>query len=401
MSDHMERGLFLYRTKRYADASTEFLENLKENPDDATCMAMLSMSMLAMGNVDDARRTAEKSVGIEPDNDFCYYAAAFVHFHQDNYSKARKMIAEAVRLSPENADYLDLSARIYLVQHKYKEALADAERGLEYEPDNVDCLNVRAMALIKLSRGKEALDSVDTALEEDPESSHSHANKGWILIEQNRAAEAMPYLKEALRLEPGDSWAREGVIEALKRRHFFYGIVAGLSLVAAKMSRHGWLYWTLWMIPPARAGLLLLFLAAWWGNQFFNLVICLDSVTRKVLTPDEIGRSIAFGGLTLILVLLIGSGLFTSFFTEDALIMSIVLVVLVTLPVCRLFEMGGRWRTFMIGYSAIGVLCALFFIFAGHDMPHTKKLPDYLAMPVGLAVLISLSGLFMPTKQNS
>lgn len=397
--DFYQRGLVLYRSKRYADACSEFTNFLKENPDSAIGYGMLALSAAANGDLENAVRHGEKSVAVGPNSEFAYYCAAFAHFQRDNYTKARKFIDEALRLSPEEADYYDVSARIYLVRQKYKEALAATEHGLESEPDHVSCLNVRAMALIRLGRGKEALASVDAALKKDPDDGHSHANKGWILIEQNRAKEAMEHFKEALRLQPGDSWAREGVLEALKHRHALYGVVAGLTFAVSNVSRHGAIYWAIWLIPPARAALLLLLLVAWWGNQLFNLIICLDSVTRKVLTADEIAKSAAFGVLTLMLTAVFLAGLFTPFFTPESFTLSMLVVILVTIPVCRTLDMGGLWRPFMVVYSAVALVVATYFIFAGHACAE-KELPANLATPLGMVVFLTLICLFFPTSKK-
>jgi tetratricopeptide (TPR) repeat protein len=256
---------------------------------------MLALSLLAKGQQAQARKIAEEAIVDDPDDAFAYYAAAFIHFQQDDLKKSRKLIAEAIRLSAENPHYLNISSRIFLVQGKLKEALEEAERSLQADPAHVSSLNSRAMALIRLGRGKEAMESVDRALQLNPGDAPTRANKGWLLLEQNRGKDAMDHFKEALRLQPDNAWAREGIIESMKHRHLVYAAIAAGSLALSKVARTGPLFWVIWLIPPMRAFYLLLLLTAWLGNQFFNLVLCLDPLTRRVLTDSEKKTSLAFG----------------------------------------------------------------------------------------------------------
>ena len=63
---------------------------------------------------------------------------------------------------------------------------------------------------------------------------------------------AAEHFREALRLDPQNDWARRGIIEALKARHFIYALM---------------LKYFLWMARFSRGGQMGILLAAYFGNR--------------------------------------------------------------------------------------------------------------------------------------
>ncbi len=397
--DHYERGHFLYESRRYREACGEFQECLKVNPSHAKAKSMLALARFATGNYQDARRLSDEAIGSAPDESFAFFAAAYIHFQQDDYKKARKLIDEALRLAPDNAWYLDVSSRLYLIQGKLKLALAEAEHGLQADPEHISCLNCRAMTLIRLKRGKEALESVDVALSHNPDSSLTHANKGWLLLDQNRTQEAMDHFREALRLQPNNSWAREGVIESLKHRHFLYGVVAGSSLALSKVSRTGPLFWIIWLLPPMRALYLLLVLISWLGNQLFNLALCLDPLTRRVLTSAERYSSYAFGSLIIasMVVAICGAAKLLS---EGGLIVAYSAVLVMAFPLSRTFQFEGTGRRLMFLYDLVIGSCGLAAIALARGARDSDHLPEDAQALLGFMFCLAIASLFFRRKQS-
>lgn len=360
---------------------------------------MLALSLLAAAQHKEARRVALEGIVNAPDEPFAFFAAAYVHFQQDEYKKARHYIDEAIRLDNSNAWFLDVSARIYLVQGKLKEALAESERGLDADPEHVSCLNARAMTLIRLKRASEALTSVEKALSHDPDSSLTHANKGWLLLESKGSEEAMTHFKEALRLQPGNSRAREGVIEALKHRHPLYGVIASSSLQLSKVARTGPLFWMIWLIPPLRALYLLLVLLSWFGNQFFNLALSLDKVTRRVLTPVEVASSHAFGVLMLVFSLLIPLLGFFHVLSEPASMVARRAVILFAFPLSRTFYFEGRSRVLMVAYDLVVAICGLCAVVLSLHSKDIEHLPDDAESCLGVVIVMCIGALFFRPKR--
>jgi hypothetical protein len=67
------------------------------------------------------------------------------------------------------------------------------------------------------------------ALRAGREDSLFHANEGWRLLGAGDQREAERRFREALRLDPNCEYAREGVIAALKARHFAYRVILAWS----------------------------------------------------------------------------------------------------------------------------------------------------------------------------
>src|SRR5262249_11867800 len=111
-----------------------------------------------------------------------------------------------------------------------------AEEGLEQDPEHVSCNNLRAMALVKLGRNAEAGTTIATALERQPENAFSHANQGWGFLHQGNHQKALEHFPGSLRLDPEMEYARAGIVEAMKPRHWIYALFLRYFLWMARLS---------------------------------------------------------------------------------------------------------------------------------------------------------------------
>jgi len=220
VNSHLERGLLLYQQDRHELAGEQLRLALAQEPDDAHAHALLALCLAEGEQFAEATDEARQAIVLAPDYDFAHFAAARVAYARDQYEDALQAVQEAIRLDPSVADYRALLAGIHLDQRRWREGLAAAEAGLEQDPEHIGCANLRAMALVKLGRRTEAGQAIDTALARNPDSAFTHANQGWTFLEANDPQKALEHFREALRLDPENEWARQGIVEALKARHF-------------------------------------------------------------------------------------------------------------------------------------------------------------------------------------
>jgi tetratricopeptide (TPR) repeat protein len=235
-----ERGNLLYGQKRYAMAADEFRKELATDPNNASAMSMLALSLVFDGKREQGLEQARAAVTADPERAFCHYALACAtvgmapKFSQLAYigvlslftrarwarfgyrrraKKAKVPAMEAIRLSPGNPDFVALMSALELDLGRPRAALRWAGQGLAAQADHVRCANLRAKALSRLGRHAEAKETVKAALALNPDSAQSHATSGWTFLEANEPEKAQEHFEQSVRLNPTD----ERAIYGLKR----------------------------------------------------------------------------------------------------------------------------------------------------------------------------------------
>ena len=317
MSAHLERARLLLAQSRPADAETESMLALAQQPDDPQALAMLALSRLQQGKHEPALAAVREAVGLAPDEPSLHNVHGHVLHALDRHDDALRAAQEALRLDPGDADHFSLLASIELARGKWPAALAAAEQALELNPEHVGAANLRSMALVRLGRKAEAMEAVDYALDRAPDDAFSHANQGWNQLHRNNPKKAQEHFREALRLDPELEYAREGMLEALKARNpvyrvmlayflwlgrqsarfqwvFIIGIFFGSRLVNSLTQSQPQLGWLLWPL----LGLFYAFVyLSWTAQPMFNLLLCFDRFGRHVLSRDQRLGAACFGSV--------------------------------------------------------------------------------------------------------
>ena len=302
MNSNLEQAWILYRQSRYDLAERLLRQQLAADPDDATAHAYLGLVLLARKRDEEATREAELAVHLSPEFSYAHYAVAYTLYNRNRPNEALAAVGEAIRLTPENAGYAALLSEIQYDREDWRASLAAADSGLRTDPEHVSCANRRAMALMQLGRRKEAETMITTALAQNPENALTHTIQGWRLLWRVNAKGALDAFREALRLNPNLEWAREGLVEALKARHWVYRpvlryllwgrgtrILVLIVLVASYITLYfaalanGDLIW-LW---SGVIVLLLVIVLTQMGNTFFNMLLWLQPSGRLLFSPPS------------------------------------------------------------------------------------------------------------------
>jgi tetratricopeptide (TPR) repeat protein len=313
MGTHIERGRILYEQRRYPEAEQEFRKELAEKPNDFEPHAWLACALDVQKKSKDSINHAKQAIALSPDNSFGHYVLSHAYYGANRFKDAEIAIKEAIRLDPEWSRLYSMAAQVANEQDRWRDAADWAEQGLHNDPEDITCVNQRAYALTHLGRIEEAATSLEAALYLDPNDSTTHANMGWLLVRRNDINGAIDHFREALRLEPNSQWAYEGVVEALKARNPMYRgfLQFGLALSSLNSKMRTSLYWICWIIPPLRALLLLGVIGYWFSHTFFTLLLRLDPVGRRVLTPKEKRNN----SISIAVIIFLTSGI--SFFVYD------------------------------------------------------------------------------------
>ena len=319
MSEHLQRAWLLVETSRWEQAEQHVRQSLAEEPNDASAHSLLAICLLEREAYEDATQAAQQAVHLAPDSDYPHFVLGQVYHCRNRLDEAATAVLEALRLDPEDPRYYWELSSIRFDQERWKDALTVAEQGLKVDSEHNGCLNMRAMALVKLGRRKEAEQSIASALARNPESAHSHANQGWTLLHQRQPKQAMEHFREALRIDPNLDWARGGMVEALKARHFFYrwllafflwmgrlpsqtrwGIIVGgyVGYVALRYVSSTYPALAPWLLPFVIAYMVFAALT-WIGSPLMDLFLRLNRYGRHLLSREQVITSNFIGLLTL------------------------------------------------------------------------------------------------------
>ena len=216
------RAQLLMQQGRHEQAEQQLRLALAEDSSDAASHAMLAICLTIREAWEEATNEARQAIAASPDGDYPHFAMAFVLRARNRLKEARDAIQEALRLDPTDSDYHAMLASIEASAEQWKDCLTAAETGLSFDAEHEQCGNLRAMALTRLGRRAEAGQTIAESLRRDPENALTHANEGWRLLHARQPQAAMTHFREALRLRPELEWARHGMIEAMKARHFIY-----------------------------------------------------------------------------------------------------------------------------------------------------------------------------------
>lgn len=385
MSGHFIRGTLLISQRRYDLAVEELRLALAEDPQNPQAHAFLGICLAELGRYDEAQREAGEGIALTPDLPLPHYAMAVVLMARRRYEEALRAVEEAVRLDPGDADHHCLHAQVLFALRRWPDALAAAERGLQADGEHVACTNFRAMALIKLGRKSEAGHTLEAALARDPEDALSHANQGWALVEQGDIPKALEHFREALRLDPEMEYARAGIVEALKARHFVYRWLLRYFLWMNRLSgKAQWgiiiggylgyrLVGSLADANPAAAPFLrpvvwayVAFAAlTWLAHPLFNLLLRLNRFGRLALSRDQTVASNAVGACLFLAFV----SLALSFLVSENFLLAAAFFGLLLLPIAGTFRVPEGWpRRVMFGVLGLFLLmglvfCAVFFKF--------------------------------------
>jgi tetratricopeptide (TPR) repeat protein len=407
-NQHLDRARLLIQQSRYELAEEQLRLSLAENSSDAESHALLSLCLLPRERFDEAEEEARQAIVHAPDVAIGFYALAAVQQKRGLLAAAEKTIHEALRLDPWNEIHWGLLASIEYARSRWQDCLDAAVKGLECDADDVTCTNFQAMALVQLGRREDAGITIEQALAHDPNNSVTHANQGWRLLHERQPDQAMIHFREALRLEPNSEWARQGIIEAMKARHFVYrwmlafflwmgrlppkfqialvlGMVFGNQILAAVCQ-------AIPFLTPLRTPIIVSYALftwmSWVSSTLFNAVLCLNRFGRLALNRREkMDAACAVGciGLTGLTGLtghiVAGGDLASQFWMVGLLWLGLVI------PLTNAFHLmqlsGRRWMLMMAYSIGLAIVIGVSFVLALRmtaDLIHlTTQFPDPLS----------------------
>ena len=373
----IQRALLLIEQKNFQRAETELKGAIAEDINNEEALVLLGLCKYQNNQPKEALPVINQAISLNPVNDFALYILAGVYLALDKKDSALMKVEEAIRINPYQADYFGLRGKIHLMRKEFKEARKFAEEGLQLEAENLSCLNVRSTALAKTGDKEEAFRTIETALEQDPDNAHTHSNHGFILLEKREYNKALLHFREALKLNPNSTYAKAGLIEALKAQSPVYSLFLQYSFWIGNLK--GKKQWVMiigfyflfnflkriainnealqpFLIPLLTIMFVFAF-SSWFISPLHNLFLFLNPYGKFALSTQEKVVARIVGALLSLAVII--TGLYV-FFPHDSLLGLAGLFFIMLMPVGSMFDASTiRNNRILVGYTIVAALIGL------------------------------------------
>ncbi len=153
------------------------------------------------GRLEDAARTFDSAIRIDPENPFCYNALGAVRARLRQPSIAVGLYSRAIELRPDYAAAYFNRGVAYYNAARYELALQDFSWAVDQEPFDPRSLDLRGKTHLALRSHESALADFDRALQLDPTDATAFAGRGRVYFRQGHYSDSIRELTQALALK--------------------------------------------------------------------------------------------------------------------------------------------------------------------------------------------------------
>ena len=137
-ADHLvEVAETLHAEKNYLDAIDYYHAALKKE-NSATIWNKMGITQLAMGRLDDSRKSFEKSMKLDRDYPDAINNLGVVWYKKNKYSKAIKYYKKALVLRDDSAPFHNNLGAAYFSKKEFSRAIAEYQRAFQLDPTVFD-----------------------------------------------------------------------------------------------------------------------------------------------------------------------------------------------------------------------------------------------------------------------
>jgi tetratricopeptide (TPR) repeat protein len=198
---------------------------LREEPYQGGLFALRGLICAEAGRLDEASEAARQGREIAPEHPFVQYAFGAVALQQGSMLEAIEAAREARRLAPDYADAALLEARARVALGQWDSVRSLAAGVVEREPDNEEAALLEAIATEAARDGSLDPERWKRLGEQFPLNPVARAGSGWIRLEAGQISSARAEFEQALAVDPSLSWAKAGLVVALKAHNPVYALL--------------------------------------------------------------------------------------------------------------------------------------------------------------------------------
>jgi tetratricopeptide (TPR) repeat protein len=193
----------------WLDPVALFEDNAAKSPGKARVHANLGKAYLDRGRHQEARRSFERALQLDPNLVGAYNNLAVIHLdHEHDPTRARSVLEVALARDPRHVESLANMGVLLLRLRRPAEALPFLKQAVELEPTSPVGLYNLGAAYINLGRHDQAAEVLLRGAAVWPRDARFLALLGLAYYEKQDRARAEVAFREALRIDPGEPMAR-------------------------------------------------------------------------------------------------------------------------------------------------------------------------------------------------
>ena len=177
----------------------------------------LGRMFLDAGRLDEAARSLQRAIQIDPDSEPALYNLGKTRALQDRPEEAMKWYLDAVRVDPNRAATHSDIGNLLARQDRIAEAAGRYEEAIRRDPSYVRAYVNLGVVLLDQRLAAEAVDVLRAGVRVDPDLPRIRFLLGRALLANAAFDDAAAEFRETLRLDPKHAGARQKLDEALER----------------------------------------------------------------------------------------------------------------------------------------------------------------------------------------
>ena len=170
--------------------------------EDAEVMKMLATSYLQTGKTEEALKTYNRIMEIEPENIDILLSAASICFMEENYTAMNELCHKAINIDENNRSALYLSAKAERGLKNHIQSLVMLTKAIKADEDFKEAYLLRAEVLWDMRQAKEALEDLETVLSKEEDNEEAILLKGEIMAVTGNDNETVSCMDKVLSINP-------------------------------------------------------------------------------------------------------------------------------------------------------------------------------------------------------
>lgn len=213
-----QEALEFYARANYDEALRASEDALKEKPDSAEIYHFRSHLFVLKKDWDNAVRSAEKSLAIDPGNPEALAVAGWAHYAKGNYAKASDIFGQVLATGHRTPEiYADLASTLISMK-EYGRAAMNAEEALKLRPDFLPARHLLGLAYVEEGKFPEAILLLDKLVGEEPDFLAAREALGRACLGAGDMKRAGSVFEDLLDKDPANRVAKEKLAELKKRK---------------------------------------------------------------------------------------------------------------------------------------------------------------------------------------
>jgi tetratricopeptide (TPR) repeat protein len=263
----MDKIVQLISWGRHKEAIKEAEELLREEPEDADLLALLSVAYRSVDD-DKALYFSSEALRRDPEHEDAWRSRLFTYYDQEDWKKFSSTLDEVLRIFPHKSYPYFMLGQYQLKTGKFTDAIANLEQAIEIYPEAI-YYAVYSYALALVGKDRVSAEAEQTALRMDPEDSSVLMNAAWSADKRGEYDKAIQYMGSAIRLDPDNEQVRKEYLEVLQKRYWFYRVLLWPNVFRKFKA---WQILVLWFVcwiifRPLVVLFIILYIASYWVSK--------------------------------------------------------------------------------------------------------------------------------------